>query len=81
MSWKTDLHLSDLPPDTVLEATCKRCGLSATRLVYAYQPKYGQLRLDEFEKRLRCPDRRCRGRMRMAMEHQHVIEGFVGGMA
>jgi hypothetical protein len=81
MNWKTDLRLADLDANTVLEATCKRCGLLATRSAASYQSKYGHLYLDEFENRLRCSDRRCRGRMRMSMEHQHAIEGFVGGMA
>lgn len=30
MNWKADLHLADLPPETILEITCHRCGLIRT---------------------------------------------------
>ncbi len=83
MNWKSDLRLSDLDPAASLEATCRRCGLTRVRPAADLQarPACDGLYLDEVERRLVCPDRRCRGRMRLAIEHQHKVEGFVGGMA
>lgn len=83
MSWKSELRLSDLDPGASIEATCLRCGLTRVRPASELQarPQCLALHLDELEKRLICPDRTCRGRMRLAIEHQHRVEGFVGGMA
>jgi transcription elongation factor Elf1 len=83
MNWKTDLKLSDLDATTRLELTCKRCGLT-------YYTKAGELRarydlaqayLDEAERALRCSDRVCKGKVRLALVHDDKTEGFVGGMA
>ena len=81
MSWKSDLRLSDLAPDAILECTCRRCGLTRTRPARDHQGRHGALRIDAFEARLRCPDRMCRGAVRLALEHQMAVEGFVGGLA
>ena len=40
-----------------------------------------QLYLDEIESRTRCKARGCKGRMRMAMDRQDEMSGFVGGLA
>ena len=80
MSWKHDLKVGDLPPEAVLEVTCRACGQTGTRTVGHYQSAYGQLRIVDFERRLRCPDRWCSGYVRLSQEHQQAIEGFVGGL-
>ena len=39
-----------------------------------------QLYLDEIENRARCKAQGCRDRMRMAMDRQEEMSGFVGGL-
>ncbi len=83
MNWKTDLQVSDLDPETRIELTCKRCGITHYLLpaqVLA-QPGMWHAHLDEAEKHLRCASRFCRGPVRLALVHDDKTEGFVGGMA
>lgn len=80
MNWKHDLKVGDLAPDAVLEVTCKSCGQTGVRAASHYQGLYGDLRIDELERRLRCPDRWCDGYVRVSQEHQQAVEGFVGGL-
>ncbi len=74
---------ADLGPNRQIEVTCKRCG--KMRYVRAGQvaayPPLSQAYLDEVERALRCRDRFCKGPVRIALPHQHQMEGFVGGMA
>lgn len=83
MNWKTDLHLSDLEPDTRIEVTCRSCG--ASRYVVAGKlvalEAFEQARLSEVERELRCTIRHCKGKVRIALGHNHRNEGFTGGMA
>ncbi len=83
MSWKTELKAADLEPERRIEVTCKRCG--KMRYIRAEQvasyPPLSQSYLDEVERALRCRDRYCKGPIRIALPHQHQMEGFVGGMA
>lgn len=83
MNWKTDLRLSDLPASERLEIACRRCGKAryehAGRLLGCEGME--QAYLDETERTLRCADRHCRGRVRIARVHDGGTEGFVGGMA
>jgi hypothetical protein len=82
VSWKTETRLSDLPANTVLEARCLHCKQTRTRSAGSLMgAATHQLYLDELEARLRCRDKHCRGAQRLTMEHQHKVEGFVGGMA
>lgn len=82
MSWKTETKLGDLAPETMLEARCLACGQTRTRTAGSLlTPRRRGLYIDELETRLRCRDKRCAGRLRLTMEHQHRVEGFVGGMA
>jgi hypothetical protein len=39
-----------------------------------------QAYLDEVEQTLRCSNRSCRGKVRIALLHGDKFEGFVGGM-
>lgn len=83
MSWKTDLHLADLQPATRIEVTCRKC--QASRYVVAgdlmQQDHFAQLRLSEVERDLTCRTRHCNGKLRLALGHNHINEGFAGGMA
>lgn len=83
MNWKREITLLDLDDDTEIEITCRRCGIMRYRrpvellkddeLAHAY--------LDEVESHLRCDVRACRGAVRLAIVHDGLTEGFVGGMA
>ena len=84
MSWKTELQLSDLDPETELEITCKLCQLTRYEQqasIALKQPALRQPRLDEVERALQCRGRYCRGPVRLSMIHDDKTEGFVGGMA
>lgn len=84
MNWKTDLKLTDLEPTTRFEVTCKRCRkareLRQGQIMQA-NPGFRQLYLDEVEASLCCPQRDCRGGVKLDMMHDDKEEGFVGGMA
>ena len=81
--WKRDLQLRDLAPETEIEITCRVCKLMRyeTVNVVIVQLKSNQLSLDQVEQRLKCRARGCRGTVRVALVHDDLSEGFVGGMA
>lgn len=82
MGWRQELKLSDLPEEAEIEIVCKTCG----RHRYEWprhlvrQARLGQLYMDELERALFCSDRHCKGSVRVALMHDHLNEGFVGGM-
>ncbi len=83
MNWKTELRLTDLPACERLEIVCRHCGKARyeTAGALAAHEDLAQAALDEAERALRCRDRGCKGRVRLARVHDGVTEGFVGGMA
>lgn len=83
MNWKTDLKISDLSPAERLEIACRRCGKVRfeTAQQMLGQEDFLHLYLDEVERALRCADRFCRGKVRLARVHDGKTEGFVGGIA
>ena len=84
MSWKSELQLSDLEPDTELEITCRRCGLTRYErqsVITQQKPELLQAKLDEVERALNCSGRHCRGAVRLSLIHDDKTEGFAGGMA
>lgn len=82
-SWKHDIQVQDLADDQRLELICTKCNRLAytTREQICAKADYGQLYLDEIERRARCKGRGCHGRMRMAMVRLSELSGFVGGIA
>jgi hypothetical protein len=83
VNWKTDLKLSDLESNTRLEVTCRTCGQThyQTMAGLVLRQELDQAYLDEVEKALKCSNRSCKGRVRIALVHQGKVEGFVGGLA
>jgi len=83
VNWKTDLRLSDLEGLAPIEIACRVCGQTRTETAAALlrQPGLEQAYLDEAERALKCANRFCRGRVRIALIHDGKNEGFVGGMA
>ena len=81
--WKSGLQLRDLAPETEVEITCRQCRLMRYEpvSVIVEQLKSDQLCLDQVETRLRCRARGCNGAVRIALLHDDLSEGFVGGMA
>ncbi|MGQ5719937.1 hypothetical protein [Pseudochrobactrum asaccharolyticum] len=65
---KTKYKVGDLADEQRIEMICTARGRE-------------QLYLDEIENRARCKAQGCRGRMRMAMDRQDEVSGFVGGLA
>ena len=83
MGWKEDLKLADLPPEERLEVACRTCGKARYEAVghLLKREEFSQAYIDEVEKGLRCADRFCRGKVRLAQIHDGKTEGFVGGLA
>jgi hypothetical protein len=84
MNWKTDLKLNDLDATTQFEMTCKRCRHTRTltqRQIMEAEPGFRQFYIDEVEASLCCPQRGCRGGVKLDMLHDGKEEGFVGGLA
>lgn len=82
MNWKSDLRLYDLEPQTQLEVTCKKCGVTRyeTQAVLMKRPGFRHFHIDEVERALKCEARFCKGSVRVSLVHDNT-EGFVGGMA
>jgi hypothetical protein len=80
--WKQNIQVQDLDDDQRLELICTKCNrlTYTTREQICAKADYGQLYLDEIEKRARCKGRGCHGHMRMAMVRLKEMSGFVGGM-
>ena len=83
MNWQSDLQISDLDPDQMLEVTCKLCGHSRyeepRKLIDDYGLHFAYL--DEVAKLLICHRRGCRGGVRLSLSSEAETEGFVGGLA
>lgn len=81
MSWKTKIQLLDLGRCERIEITCKSCGYSH----YAFNNsalliRMRQLYLDEYEASLKCRQRGCMGKVRIALSTETETEGFQGGL-
>jgi len=83
MSWKCEIQLKDLDPNTEFEVMCKRCGLGRyeTPRDLIQKARLGHLFIDELEQALYCRDRRCQGAVRISVVHDGLNQAFVGGMA
>ena len=80
-SWKTKLKVSDLSDNHKLEMMCKKC--AQVRYITKQEltdRKANQLFLDIVEARARCRVFGCSGKMRMALNNQHKVSAFVGGI-
>jgi len=82
MGWREELRLSTLPDETEIEVTCRKCGKHRYEFVRALrtQARLGQCYMDQVQAALICRDRYCDGGQRIAITHDHLMEGFVGGM-
>lgn len=82
-SWKSSIQVQDLDDNQRLELICIKCNrlTYTTREQLCARADYGQLYLDEIERRARCKGRGCHGHMRMAMVRLSEMSGFVGGIA
>ena len=83
MNWKTESRLSDLDPKTQLEIKCRKCGLTRYEAQdnLMRRQELRQATLDRVEEALCCPDRYCKGRVRISLIHDDLNEPFVGGLA
>jgi len=84
MSWKKELKLIDIEPHERLEFTCKTCGLIFFATPPEITEKYPRMKasyIDEVEKAVLCRSRFCKGHVRLVRTYQHMMEGFVGGLA
>lgn len=89
MGWREDLQLRDIQPDTEIEVVCRKCGKH--RYEWArdmitisgddeHAHNTGTLFVSELQAALVCYDRFCAGAVKVAIMHDHLEEGFVGGM-
>ncbi len=82
MAWRTELILGDVDPDCDIEIVCRRCGRSYMRTPAELlaEPGWDQLFIDQVQARLRCRDKHCDGRVRLALLYDHLVTAWVGGM-
>ncbi len=83
MGWKTKQQLLDMEPNQKIECLCKGCGYVWYEMPahHLHKSHMRQLCLDEFEKRLRCQQWKCKGKIMIALANEHETEGFKGGLA
>ncbi|UXN05282.1 hypothetical protein [Bartonella sp. HY761] len=83
MSWKTELQIQDLEPDTKLEMSCKKCGhiyfLKPSDIMVNSDNRF--LYLDEVETKAQCKSRGCTGEIRMMLVGTRKASPFQGGLA
>ncbi len=82
MGWREDYKLSDLPDEADIEVQCRKCKQHRYELgadLKAIKAFDGQFMID-VQGRLRCTDKHCDGPQRLAIIHDHLNQGFVGGM-
>lgn len=82
MGWRQETKVADLPDEAEIEVVCRVCGKHRYEWPreLTNQARLGRLYMDELQDVLRCFDRRCGGPVRVAVMHDHLNEGFVGGM-
>lgn len=82
MGWREELRLATLTDETEIEVRCCKCGKHRYEFARALrtQGRLGQAFMDQVERALICRDRHCTGKQRIALTHDHLMEGFVGGM-
>lgn len=81
MNWKNEYQLLDLPPETKLGFTCKKCSAykaySVAELLETFDRQDYPSRI---ENTLECYQRGCGGPVRMELSHSHLITAWQGGM-
>ena len=83
MGWKAKLQLLDMAPHQRIECRCKSCSYVWYELPahHLHKSHVRQLCLDQFERRLRCQQWNCKGRIVIALTNEGETEGFQGGLA
>ena len=82
MGWREELKLAALDDDIEIEVVCRQC---KKHRYYWVRELKGMARMrdrymDEVQAALVCMDRRCTGVQRVQIMHDHLNQGFVGGM-
>lgn len=81
MSWKDNYQISDLSPDQMIGFVCKACQLSQPKTVAELITLTDkQLYMYEVEQALVCRTWNCKGKLRMELSHDIIVEGFQGGL-
>lgn len=80
-NWKHKYQIADLPPHQMVGLVCKTCNLSQPKtvaeLVALTDPQYY---MNEVENALVCRTWNCKGKLRMELSHDIIVEGFQGGL-
>ncbi|MGA9659006.1 MAG: hypothetical protein WBQ60_07910 [Asticcacaulis sp.] len=80
--WRAEMKLADVSPDYEIEVECRGCHKS-----YMVWPAnllkedgYTALFMEEVQARLKCRDKHCTGRVKIALLYDHLVTSFIGGM-
>lgn len=83
MSWLDDTYLRDLEDDTVIEATCLKCGRTwrQSALQLRLKVQHGNVTLAEVQTHLACNISHCAHvGVRLTIIRAHGNSSFVGGL-
>jgi hypothetical protein len=80
--WRAEMRLADVSPDYEIEVECRRCSKS-----YMLWPAdlmtdeaNKDLFMDQLQAKLKCRDRHCPGKVKIALLYDHMVTSFIGGM-
>lgn len=80
--WRAEMRLADVSPEYEIEVECRRCQKSyvlfPAQLMTVKENK--PLFMEELQARLKCRDRRCTGKVKIALLYDHLVTSFIGGM-
>lgn len=80
--WRAEMRLADVAPEFEIEVECRRCRKSYMRwpeelmAIESFKPLF----MDQVQARLRCRDKNCPGKVKIALLYDHLVTSFIGGM-
>ncbi len=81
VGWTDEYQLLDLEPDKVVGFMCKKCGSYKAYTVKELLEDFDRQDYpSKVEAELRCIQSRCRGPVRIELNHGHLNEQFQGGL-
>jgi hypothetical protein len=80
--WRELTKLADLAPTYEIEIECRRCHKSYMRWPAELMANdaYAQMFVDQIQAALKCRDKHCSGKVKVAILYDHLITSFIGGM-
>ena len=82
MGWRAEMRLADVAPEYEIEVECRRCHKSYMRWPADLMTDEANkdLFMDQVQANLKCRDKYCQGKVKIALLYDHMVTSFIGGM-